>query len=1280
MGKIIITFFLFLCFNTVTDAQYNKLSNTIKWDERELLATVNDFNKILKFEGVYRSDVNFSDVKAKFNSITYIPITEREKKTLSKLDLSTDISIDVTIDIERKKSVINYSFIPYRINPENNTIEKVNSYEIDFDLQKKSLQTSSSRVYLSNSLLNTGNWFKIKVNSSGIFKLTYSQLIQIGLSQPKNVRIYSYGGKQLPYANSNKNHDDLIEIPIKMFDGSDNIFNDGDYVIFYAEGTTTWTHDSKLDMFIHSKHNFSDYTYLFISDTEGSGGLKINIEDNQNLNSNYTTTSYDSYKCHEENEYNLIESGRTWYGERFRPGNVESYNFTFPNIISSENAKIYTSVVGRKQLTQTCYFNISSNGTELSKIDIKGTYGTYTFGHEYKREFNAINPSSNINLEYSFVGVNSNMEGYVDFVCINTRENLKMQGNQFMFRDKRTISPNQNTKFKIDNTGKSISVWNITNAVNAYELKLSVQNNESSFIIQTDSLQQFIAFDGSNYLTPIIEGEDLGQINNQNLHGIGNYDMIIITHPKFLNQANELADIHRNHDNLSVFVTQPQLIYNEFSSGTSDISAIRNFMRMLYDKASTTDDAPKYLLLFGDGSYDNWNTDDDNSNMIPTYQSINSISETASHVSDDYYALLDNGEGEVVFNGKPKINGKLDVGVGRFPVQTVEEAQLMVDKVKHYLSSSSYGDWRTKICFIGDDGDSQLHQRQADYLSNEVVRVNFPEFNSNKIYLDSYNQISTPSGQRYPDVTKAINEQVEKGALIINYVGHGNPRILAHEEILTTTDVRDWSNWDKLSIFVTASCEVGRFDDFEQMSLGEWFIMNPDGGGIATITTTRVVYSGENFELSKTVFQNALNSKLRLGDIIRIAKNERSSSGINHRNFTLLGDPALKIAVPENKIIIGNINGKFLPQNSINSTSSTDFNSDLNSTASIKYMPGDTIRALSKTKIEGYIDDKNGNALNKDGILYITIYDKIDTIKVTAQDNAEKTLTFDIQNKILYKGKASITQGYFEFEFIVPKDINYKFGKGKISLYAILDSEEAIGYSDNIVIGGNAEDIASDYDGPQIDLFINDTLFINGGITSENPILIAKLKDETGINTTGNGFGHNITAILDGNQDNIYILNNYFEGNIDKYNSGEIKYPFTDLSSGYHYITVKTWDIHNNSAESTLEFYVHESNTPIIENLMNSPNPFNNETWFTFEHNQSFIAFDVSIKIYDIMGNMVTEINQDNIMSGHIIDPIYWDATNSSGSKLPKGVYIYHTEITATDGRKTYKSSKLIII
>lgn len=1272
MNKILITSLIIFCFTITINAQYHKVLNHIDWNGKITLLEDNVAINNVQETGNYSTEESFTKANGKFSSITYAAISELEQAKISNFIVSNSVSLEINIAYERKKPVIQYSFLPFRINPETNKIEKVIEYEISFTLLNNKLKSASSRKYTDNSLLKSGNWYKIKIDTTGIFKLTYSQLTQIGLSKPENVRVYSYGGKQLAYANSDFNHDDLVEIPIKMNKGSDNTFGEYDYIFFYAEGPITWNYNSGIDMFLHSKHNFSNYTYIFISDFLGSGGLKITEIDNTSLQANYTSSSFDSYQCHEINKYNLIESGRTWFGEKFRPGTAESFNFAFPNIISSEKVKIHTTVAGRKQLSsQTCYFDISNNTTNLGKIEITGVYGTYKYAQQLKRAFEISNPSSSINLNYSFVGNSSNMEGYLDYICLNAREKLKMHGSQFLFRDKNTVDSGRISQFNMDNNGKDLQIWNISNAVNPYQLKFTEQGNTLSFALPTDTLEQFIAFDGSNYFTPIIDGDDLGLVQNQNLHGEGFYDMVIVTHPMFQAQADTLAKIHRENDNLSVLVTQPQTIYNEFSSGTPDVSAIRNFMRMLYDKASTDDELPQYLLLFGDGSYDNWSLDNGNSNFIPTYQSVNSVSETASYVSDDYFGLLDLGEGEI----DSGIYGKLELGIGRFPVQTEDEADLMIEKVKHYMSPESFGNWKTKICFIGDDEDSAIHMEQADYIANNIIRVQHPEYNNDKIYLDAYKQISTPAGQRFPDATIAINEKVEQGALIVDYVGHGNPRILAHEEILSVTDVRSWNNWDKLSVFVTASCEVGRFDDYQRVSFGEWILLNPTGGGIAAITTTRVVYSGENNELSKALFRNVLDPDLRIGDIVRLAKNDRSASSINHRNFSLLGDPALKISVPTNKIVIGIINENFLPVKTETSLLNIEGNPDFKST--VLYEPGDTLYALSKAKVQGYINDVNGDPLNKDGELFITVYDKTDTLNTYGQDNT--SMEFTLQNNILYKGKASINQGVFSFEFIVPKDINYKFGAGKISLYAVLDTLEAIGYSENIIIGGNAKSVSSDDSGPAIELYMNDTLFQNGGTTNENPIFIAQLKDTTGINTTGNGFGHNITAILDGNQDNVYILNNYYEGYLDKYNSGEVRYPFSDLIPGYHHIAFKSFDIYNNSSEAELEFYVHEGNDLVIDNMYNVPNPFYDATEFRFEHNQSFDAFEINIRIYDLMGNKVTELTENNLNNGFAITPIKWNGTNAVGAKLPEGIYIYRTEITATDGRKTYKSSKLMI-
>lgn len=1263
---IILSFILF--FTNLKAQEKILISGRINWAEyNETIQNTSElspsayhyFNRKPLNETVFSATVRLVNA-------TFEPLDAPLTNALGQQITTTDIQVESEIVTERKKTILNYSFLPYRINPTTGAVEKLTAYTLELTTGNALNKKTSIRTYASNSLLSEGNWFKIKVDTTGIFKLTYEQLAQIGLSKPEHVRLYGYGGAQLPYMNASPNSDDLVELPLFMEKGSDNSFGTGDYILFYTQGPISWSFNETHDMFVHHLHDYSTFTYLFLT-SDLDEGLRINSEANPGAAPNFTSNSFDSYLCYESEFYNLIESGRTWYGEKFFKGGALSLNFTFPSLITSQPVKLLTNIAGRKDNTApTCYFNYSVNNTQLTRIDVSDSYSDYTYAKEYTRQIDFNVSQNNIGLNLSFGGGNTASEGYLDYICLNAREKLVYPNKQLQFRDKESVGSNQITEFRIENAGVAFSVWDVTNPIMPKTLSVNHNGNQSTIIVASDELREFLMFKPSDALTPIIEDNDLGPVANQNLHGIAPHDMVIVSHPLFLDQAEQIAEIHREHDGLSVYITTPELIYNEFSSGTPDVSAIRNFMRMLYERAATEAEMPKYLLLFGDGSYDNRTKGNGNSNLTPTYQSINSLSETTSYVSDDFFGLLDPSEGEYL--------GALDIGIGRFPVQTADEAQLMVDKVKQYLwGESSSSDWKSTVCFIGDDGDGGLHMLQPDQIS-KIIYSSHPEFNVKKIYLDAYQQISTPSGQRFPEVTEAINQQVDQGALIIDYVGHGNPRILTHEEVLTSSDVRSWTNYDKLSVFVTASCEVGRFDDYSRTSLGEWFLLNPNGGGIATLTTTRVVYSGGNHNLNTNFVNVVFNTDLRLGDIIRIAK-VNTSGTTNKRNFTLLGDPALKLAIPENKANVFDINGKPVPfaQQEINLNEPNDNLKIKSFTLSAL----DTLNALSKANISGYIQQTNEQVVAQNGTLFISVFDKMDTLYTYGQDN--QVIQFQMQDKLLYKGKASITNGYFNFDFIVPKDINYKFGTGKISLRAKLDSTEAIGYFSDFYIGGNAEHADVDFNGPEIKLYMNDTLFVNGGTTNENPVLLAVLTDESGINTTGNGFGHNITAVLDNNPEKLFILNNYYQGAIDKYNCGEVRYPFKNLTPGYHTISFKSWDVYNNSSESVIEFYVHDAQSVVMDKLQNSPNPFYDHTYFTFEHNQAQTDFSVLIEVFDMMGTKVSEIKQNQSGGGYKTEPIRWNGTSLAGAKLSRGIYIYKATLSTTDGQKTTQSSKLMI-
>jgi hypothetical protein len=613
----------------------------------------------------------------------------------------------------------------------------------------------------------------------------------------------------------------------------------------------------------------------------------------------------------------------------------------------------------------------------------------------------------------------------------------------------------------------------------------------------------------------------------------------------------------------------------------------------------------------------------------------------------------------------------MDIGIGRFPVKSAAEAKIVVDKVFRYTSKfdlapnnpavvSNYADWKNTICFIADDEDGNAYLNGTEILSS-IIKSNNPVFNVDKIYLDAYPQVSNSGGARYPEVNNAINQRVERGALIINYMGHGGKLGWAHERVLEISDVLKWKNIDNLPILFTATCDFSPFDDTLVNSAGELVLLSESGGGIALFTTTRVAYQPNNQNLNNNffnkIYKKVNGNYLRFGDLIRQAKND----GFNDayvRNFVLLGDPALQPAYPEYNVVTTEING--IPTNQIQ----------------------DTLNAMSTITIKGIICDKNNNKINNyNGILYPTIYDK--PLKVTSLGNDPGSLpvrTFELPKAILYKGKASITNGNFEFSFVVPKDIAYNYGYGKISYYAKNDSSDANGYFDNIIVGGFNTNVIPDLTGPEVRLFMNDTNFVFGGTTDQNPTLLALIKDPNGINTVGNGIGHNIVAYLDGDNNNPFELNDYYISDLNRFDKGRVYYPFHKLTDGVHSIKLKAWDVFNNSAEAYTEFIVAQSANMALTKVLNYPNPFSDKTSFIFEHNQPNTDLKVQIQIFNINGKLIKTIKTNINTDSYKINPIEWDGSTDSGEKIGKGLYIYRLTVTTPLGIQNEKTDKLVFL
>ena len=857
--------------------------------------------------------------------------------------------------------------------------------------------------------------------------------------------------------------------------------------------------------------------------------------------------------------------------------------------------------------------------------------------------FNLTSGNVNLNINYSKPAPSS--QGWLDYLVLNARRNLIMTGSQMHFRDIQTVGTGNITEFKISGVQQGLSVWDITDTKNAKSISGEITGNLLSFNYATDNLVNFIAFNGNSYLKPHV----VGNVPNQNLHGLPQTDFIIVSYPLFVSQAQQLATHRSNHDELRSIVVTPEQIYNEFSAGKPDIAAIRNFVKMFYDRAVSETDLPKYLLLFGDGSYNNIDDDASNTNLILTYQSENSLRPTQSFVTDDFFGLLDDDEGEY--------SGMLDIGIGRFPVNTVSQAQTVIDKILRYENQENKGDWQNYIAFIGDDGDNNIHMQQADFLA-EYVNGNYPYFNIDKIYLDAYPRVSGSGGQRYPDANRAIQNRINKGTLLVNYTGHGNELRLAHENIMDISDILSFQNKYTLPVFMTATCEFSRFDNPQRTSGGETLLLYPNGGAVALYSTTRLVYATPNFFLNQRFYQYIFHENegtyYRLGDVMRLTKNS-SGTGINKLNFTLLGDPSMQLAIPRHEIKITEING--IP---------------------VSATP-DTLKAMGKYTVKGEIEWNGTKAGNYNGHVFPTVYDKIQTVTSLSNDG-NPPFVFDTRNSIIYKGKSTVQNGAFSFTFYVPKDIRYHLDTGKISLFSKGNEGEAKGAFFDFLVGGTADDIPDDKQGPAIELYMNDKNFVFGGTTNENPVLLAFLSDSTGINTVGSGIGHDIVAILNENTNDPIVLNDFYVGEVDDFQAGSIEYPFVNLEEGNYSLRLKAWDVLNNSSEEYMEFVVAESAKLALRNVLNYPNPFTNYTFFHFEHNQPGTSMDIIIQIFTISGRLVKTIEISSFSAGFKPDPVPWDGLDDFGDKIGRGVYLYRLKVRSESGQIAEKYEKLVIL
>lgn len=1217
-------------------------------------------NKVF-FEVYFNS--NSSSSSFKLINFETVPVNSFELSYLNFYNLSIPDSIDYRFNTVSDRGNSKVSFFAFPFVRKGSIIYKVISFNI---LQEKKSnffnKRGNSNSFTNSSVLSEGNglWYKYKVFEDGFYKIDYNDLKSIGLDlnnlSPNSIHIYGNGFGKLPESNADFRPDDLLENAIEVVGGDDGSIDPQDYILFYATGSSRWKLVDSL--FSKDLNIYSDFSCYFLRIDSKESPKRIRTLDYTSLVSTATIESYNYYDIHELDDTSLVLAGQRWYGEIYDNVLSRDYLFNLPSkavsslkfdVSIAHNARGLGSAFSIFQFNNSLFnYSIPSVGKDYSRSSFRFSLNSTNLSNVLSTALNRNNPS---------------VIAFLDKIELNTRCELSYPGKNFHFRSLSGIGLGSILKYNLKNVSQNLTIYDISNRTDVKKVSSIIINDVLSFSYPGDTLYEFSTFNGIDLKTP----QFVNVVSNQNLHRIEFADLLIVTPSLFISEAKRLARIHQD-EGLVVEVVTDEQVYNEFSSGIVDPTAIKWFAKMVYDRSKNRiDHSLSSLLLFGDGTFDPKNRIANNNYMLPTYQFLESEDFLSAMVSDDYFGMLDNSES--IAN-----SDLLDIGVGRMLISSIEQAKVQVDKIEQYLkvgiqsdsidccnvlSKSALGDWRSRVVQIVDDEEEGYFIEKDSEPQSKTIEFNHPEINLVKLYSDAFKQEVQAGGQRYPELQNRLNQEIKKGALIFNYTGHGGPAGAAEERFITIPQINSWTNYSTLPLFVSSTCEFTKYDDPTQTSAGEWMVLNPKGGAIALMTTTRPVFFGVNTETGnyffKQVFQRDKNNEpLMLGEIIRRTKNQ-SSANSNKRSFTLIGDPALRLALPRYKVVVDSINGE-----------------------SIKTSM-DTIRALSKTSISGHVENMAGAYLPLNGIISPTFFDKAKVLSTLGQDTKSPIISFLSQESILFRGRTSVKAGRFNFEFITPKDIDYNYGKGKISLYGNLDSTDALGYIDSVFVGGIDSKGVLDSIGPTISMYLNNERFVNHGLTSNNPKLIVKLVDESGINTTGNGLGHDLILILDHKVSNPIVLNSYYQADLDSYKHGRVVYDFSNLSDGEHHLKLKVWDVNNNPSEKELTFLVRNSMENYLGRVYNYPNPFTTQTNFFLEYNVNCIDLDVNIEVFTISGKLVKTINSKINQLGVVSEGIAWNGLDEFGDRLAKGVYVYRVTTKNSSGNRTEKLEKLVI-
>lgn len=1205
------------------------------------------------------------------NNVVYETVTRQQLGELEETAVPQSLNAGIVSVKARDEYFASIVFSP--VVKQGGVFKRVKSFSYSYILGGMPMRNFGIEEFnqITNSVLASGDWYRFYVEKSGVYKISRSFLQQLGMdtnADPRNIKIYGHGGKMVPLRNSESYPADLTENAITFIGEPDGRFDSGDYILFYAEGVDNWSGEN-------ASHNnlYADRAYYYVT-AQGGPGKRIAEAGQPTAVPVAATGVVDNYLYHEKDLINIGRVGKRWHGEAFSVNNRQQFEFTLDDYDPSPLS--ITIRAAASSVTQTT-MKATANGQDLGTLsfrvpaDLALAYEGETTAFARNGLTASYTPSATtlkIELTYNNAGAPGS-NAWLDYITVSSKRKLNGNGRQFRFQYDAAAGINGIVQYNVSNASAISEIWDVTDIYNVSKVTNASLQSQFSFKAAGGEVRKYITVVPNDYYSPLRESQS--RVANQNIKGtifnaangqFQDIDYLIVTPASLNAPAARLAEVHRK-DGLNVKVVNLENIYQEFSSGKQDPGAIRNLVKYIYHNASSADRKIKYVNLFGDASFDFKNRIPNNTNVVPIMHSNDaSYSVVSTYVTDDFYGLMDANEGGVAAS----LTG-IDVAIGRMLVNDRKQADEMVNKVIEYKSPEAYGRWRNEFIALTDDLDgtgSELFNDKMEEITGQLKTAR-PFVNIRKFYADAYVQQASAGGQRYPDAKEQFIRAINYGALVVNYLGHGGEDGMSGERLYEKNDADNLTNQYKYPLFITASCEVTKFDNPYRPTVGEYTYWNPKGGAIAMISTARAMFIIDAYAFNPRVLQALYaygeSEYPSMAEAMRRAKN---LGGASISMVCFIGDPALKFAVPKPEIQL----------TTINDTPVADFTGALSS--------------LSYVKLGGRVVNESGNTMaNYNGELEMTVFDK-DVNKTTLGNDGVlvngvlKITPFVALGETIFRGNASVANGQFEIGFVVPRDIRIPVANGRISFYSKKANslEDYQGYNTSVRVGGVNPDAAADNTPPKVRLYMNDESFVSGGITNASPILLAFLEDEHGINTAS-GIGHDIVGVLDGDESNPFIMNDYYEADTDNFRKGALRFPFSNLAKGLHTLTFKAWDVYNNLVTAEIQFVVVGDEGLSLDKVLNYPNPFVSYTEFWFSHNRPFEPLDVQVQIFTVTGKVVKTINQSVTTDGFLCRDIRWDGKDDFGDRIGKGVYVYKLTVKSTVTNKTAeKYEKLVLL